>query len=101
MSVLPFKEDDDFRKHNQFAGEAAGEELRTFLGDFEAFDAQIADARSDQSDLITVMKSKGWNVKALRRLGGGAQAGRGRSARGARSGGNVPRPVTLGVVGSR
>jgi uncharacterized protein (UPF0335 family) len=68
MSVLPFKEDDDFRKHNQFAGEAAGEELRTFLGDFEAFDAQIADARSDQSDLITVMKSKGWNVKALRRL---------------------------------
>ena len=68
MSVLPFKEDDDFRKHNQFTGEAAGEELRTFLGDFEAFDAQIADARSDQSDLITVMKSKGWNVKALRRL---------------------------------
>jgi hypothetical protein len=39
MSVLPFKEDDDFRKHNQFAGKAAGEELRTFLGDFEAFDA--------------------------------------------------------------
>jgi len=68
MSVLPFKEDEDFKKHNQHVDETAAGELRSFLGDFEALDAQVADLRRDQKDLMTVMKSKGWNMKALRRL---------------------------------
>ena len=68
MSVLPFKEDEDFKKHNQYAGEAAAGELRDFLGEFESLDSQVADLRRDQKDLMTVMKSKGWNMKALRRL---------------------------------
>jgi uncharacterized protein (UPF0335 family) len=68
MSVLPFKEDPDFRKHNQHAEATAAGELKEFLGDFESLDSQVADLRRDQKDLMTVMKSKGWNMKALRRL---------------------------------
>jgi uncharacterized protein (UPF0335 family) len=68
MSVLPFKEDPDFRKHNQHAEDSASGELQDFVAGFESLDAQVADLRRDQKDLMTVMKSKGWNMKALRRL---------------------------------
>ena len=63
-----FKEDEDFKKHNQHAEATAAGELRDFLGDFESLDSQVSDLRRDQKDLMTVMKAKGWNVKALRRL---------------------------------
>jgi uncharacterized protein (UPF0335 family) len=68
MSALPFKEDEDFRKHNQKAAESAVEDLRNFVAEFESADAQVADLRRDQKDLVTVMKSKGYDTKALRRL---------------------------------
>jgi uncharacterized protein (UPF0335 family) len=68
MSALPFKEDDDFRKHNQKAEESSAEELRNFVRDTESAQDQIEDLRRDQKDLMTVMKSKGWNTKGLRRL---------------------------------
>jgi uncharacterized protein (UPF0335 family) len=68
MSVLPFKEDEDFRKHNQHAEESSASQLSDFVSEFEALDAQVSDLRRDQKDLMTVMKAKGWNVKALRRL---------------------------------
>jgi len=68
MSVLPFKEDEDFRKHNQHAEDSAAGELQDFVTEFESLDAQVADMRRDQKDLMTVMKSKGFNMKALRRL---------------------------------
>jgi uncharacterized protein (UPF0335 family) len=68
MSVLPFKEDDDFRKHNQQAADSAVEDLRNFVADFESLDSQVADLRRDQKDLMTVVKSKGYDTKALRRL---------------------------------
>jgi uncharacterized protein (UPF0335 family) len=69
MSVLPFKEDEDFRKHNQHAEEhAAAGVCRKFITEYESLDAQVADFRRDQKDLLTVVKSKGWNTKALRRL---------------------------------
>ena len=68
MSVLPFKEDDDFRKHNQQAEAGAAEELRKMVEEYESLDAQVADMRRDQKDLMTVAKSKGWDTKALRRL---------------------------------
>jgi uncharacterized protein (UPF0335 family) len=68
MSTLPFKEDEDFRKHNQKAAESAVEDLRDFVAEFESADAQVADLRRDQKDLVTVMKSKGYDTKALRRL---------------------------------
>jgi uncharacterized protein (UPF0335 family) len=68
MPVLPFKEDEGFRKHNQQAESANAGELRDFVLEFEALSAQLADLRRDQKDLMTVMKSRGWNLKALRRL---------------------------------
>jgi uncharacterized protein (UPF0335 family) len=65
---LPFKEDEDFRKHNQKAEEAAAEELRAFIEAVESDDAQIADIQRDKKDRFTMIKAKGYNVKALRRL---------------------------------
>ena len=65
---LPFKEDMDFKKHNQHAEVAAAGELRDMIAEYESLDAQVADMRRDQKDLLTVAKSKGWNTKALRRL---------------------------------
>ena len=63
-----FKEDEDFKKHNQKAEESVEEQLRNFVADFEAIDAQVSDLRRDQKDMMTVMKSKGFNMKAVRRL---------------------------------
>jgi len=68
MSVLPFKEDEEFRKHNQQASESAVKDLREFVAEFESLDAQVADLRRDQKDLLTVIKSRGYDTKALRRL---------------------------------
>lgn len=68
MSVVPFRDDDDFRKHNQKAGEVASKELREFVEEIEALEAQIADLSRDKADIFTVAKSKGYNVKALRKL---------------------------------
>ena len=63
-----FKEDEDFRKHNQKAEASAEAQIRDFVSEFEALDAQVADLRRDQKDMMTVLKSKGFNMKALRRL---------------------------------
>jgi uncharacterized protein (UPF0335 family) len=41
---------------------------RDLITEYESLDAQVADMRRDQKDLLTVAKSKGWNTKALRRL---------------------------------
>jgi uncharacterized protein (UPF0335 family) len=68
MSVLPFKEDEDFRKHNQHAEDSAKQGLRQIVEEYESLDAQVADFRRDQKDLMTVAKAKGWDTKALRRL---------------------------------
>jgi uncharacterized protein (UPF0335 family) len=65
---LPFKEDEDFRKHNQKANESAAEELQKFIEEVESDDAQIADIQRDKKDRFTMIKAKGYNVKALRRL---------------------------------
>ena len=68
MSVLPFKEDADFEAHNSAAMKASEAELREFVADYESHQSVIDDARTDQKDLITVMKAKGYDVKALREL---------------------------------
>lgn len=66
--TLPFKEDEDFRKHNQKAEEAAAEELKEFVRQVEAYDVEIADIQRDKKDAFTMLKAKGYNVKAIRRL---------------------------------
>jgi len=68
MSVIPLKDDDDFKRHNQKATEVAAEELRRFVDDLEALDAQVMDLSREKKDIMVVVKSKGYDVKALRRL---------------------------------
>jgi uncharacterized protein (UPF0335 family) len=68
MGVIPMKDDADFRKHNQKATEAAAEELRQFVADIEAVDAQMLDLQRERKDVFTVVKSKGYDVKALRKV---------------------------------
>jgi uncharacterized protein (UPF0335 family) len=68
MSVIPFKDDADFRKHNQKATEAAAEELRRFVSALEALDMEMADLQRERKDVFTVVRSKGYDVKALRKV---------------------------------
>lgn len=68
MSVIPLKEDEDFRRHNQKAVESASEEMRAFVGDIEAIESQVSDLAREKSDIYTIAKSKGYDVKAIRRL---------------------------------
>lgn len=65
---LPFKEDEDFRKYNQMANDSAAEELRQFVDEVESYDSMIFDLQRDKKDHFTMIKAKGYNVKALRRL---------------------------------
>ena len=67
MSALPFKEDADFAGHNAQAFAESAEELKNFFVRYEALEQEKRDIASDQKDLVTVMKSKGFNVKALKR----------------------------------
>lgn len=68
MTVLPFKEDEDFNGHNSKAMESSAEVMQEFVRDYQSLQLQIEDAKHDQKDLITVMKSKGYDVKALREV---------------------------------
>jgi len=68
MGVIPMKDDEGFRKHNQQAMEAAAVELREFVADIEAVDAQMQDLQRERKDLFTVVKSRGYDVKALRKV---------------------------------
>jgi len=67
MTVVPMKSDPEFKLHNEKATESAAKELQDFFADYEALDAQRSDVGRDMSDLLTVMKSKGYDVAALRR----------------------------------
>jgi uncharacterized protein (UPF0335 family) len=68
MGVVPMKHDDDFFEHNSKATEAAGKELAVYVADIEAIDAQMIDLGREKSDVFTIAKAKGYNVKALRKL---------------------------------
>lgn len=66
MALVPMKPDFDFEEQNSRALESAAKDVQEFVRDHESLQAAIDDARHDQKDLFTVMKSKGYNVKALR-----------------------------------
>lgn len=68
MTVLPFKEDEDFLKHNSKALETSAQAVQDFVREYQSLQLQIEDAKKDQKDLFVVMKSKGYNVKALREV---------------------------------
>lgn len=66
--MLPLKDDPDFRKHNQDAIKAAAEELREAIAEFERLEVEKKDIARDQSDIFQILKSKGYNVKAVREI---------------------------------
>lgn len=66
--ALKFKEDPDFAAHNQRANDTAAKELAAMLAQIESAAAAKADASKDESDIYVVAKSKGYNIKALKRL---------------------------------
>jgi uncharacterized protein (UPF0335 family) len=65
---LKFKEDPDFSAHNQRFNDVAARELKEMLAQIESAQAQKKDAARDESDIYVVAKSKGYNVKALKKL---------------------------------
>jgi uncharacterized protein (UPF0335 family) len=65
---LKFKEDPDFSAHNQRFNDVAARELKEMLEQIESAQAQKKDAARDESDIYVVAKSKGYNVKALKKL---------------------------------
>lgn len=62
------KEDPDFKKHNQDAMRAAAEELQRAVSEYERLEAEKQDVSRDQRDIFTVLKTKGYNVKAVRQI---------------------------------
>jgi len=68
MGVVPMKHDEDFFEHNSKATEVAAVGLREFVSALEGVAEQQADLSREKADIYTVAKSKGWNVKALRKL---------------------------------
>ena len=68
MGVVPMKHEDDFFQHNSKATEASAQELAVYVTDLEAIDAQVIDMGREKSDIFTIAKAKGYNVKALRKL---------------------------------
>jgi uncharacterized protein (UPF0335 family) len=48
--------------------EAAATELRQAVADYERLEGEKQDVARDQKDIFTVLKSKGYNVKAVRQI---------------------------------
>jgi uncharacterized protein (UPF0335 family) len=65
---LKFKDDADFAEHNGRANDTASRELREMLEQIESAAAAKDDAARDVKDVYVVAKTKGYNVKALRKL---------------------------------
>lgn len=68
MTTLPFKQDDDFLEHNSKAFATSAKDVQDFVRDYQSLQDAVDDAKHDQKDLFTVMKSKGYNTKALREV---------------------------------
>lgn len=68
MSVIPMKADADFEAMERQVMEATERDLRQWLAEVEAHERARADVVRDIKDSYLVAKSKGFNVKALKRL---------------------------------
>lgn len=67
MAKAHMKDDPDFFQHNSKAFEASEEELKGFVADIQAYESQIEDAKREMSDVFTIAKARGYDVKALRK----------------------------------
>lgn len=66
--ALLFKNDEDFRKHNQQAEASIRETLREAVQQIERLEVEKQDVAREQKDVYTVLKSKGFDVKAVKQV---------------------------------
>jgi uncharacterized protein (UPF0335 family) len=66
--ALKYKEDPDFSAHNQRANDTAARELKDMLDMIQSAQLAKADASKEETDVYVIAKSKGYDVKALKRL---------------------------------
>jgi len=66
--ALKFRKDPDFAVHNRLANNTAARDLSIMVAQIEAMASAKGDAARDEADCYVVAKSKGYDVKALKRL---------------------------------
>jgi uncharacterized protein (UPF0335 family) len=64
----PFKDDKDFRKHNQGAYNVAADELRQFIERVEQLDAEKRDIAEQQKEVMAEAKGRGYDTKVIRKV---------------------------------
>ncbi len=78
-TVVPMKDDPDFRKHNESALLSAAKDLETIVLRVEELAREREDLSRDISEVYVVAKSKGYDAKVLRRVVSERRAARKRS----------------------
>lgn len=64
----PFKDDKDFRKHNQDAYNVSADELRQFIERIEQLDAEKRDIAEQQKEVMAEAKGRGYETKVIRKV---------------------------------
>jgi uncharacterized protein (UPF0335 family) len=67
-TVVPFKKDPDFAVHNEAAVAPVREVLCTLVAHLESLEMERADIVREITDNYVIAKSKGMNVKAIRKI---------------------------------
>lgn len=63
-----FKDDPDFRKHNQSAYAVTADELRQFIERFEQLEAEKKDVATQQKELMGEAKGRGYDTRVMRKI---------------------------------
>jgi uncharacterized protein (UPF0335 family) len=66
--VIPFKQDADFDAHNDHATSVFKSDLGALVAHLESLELERADVVREITDNYVIAKSKGMNVKAIRKI---------------------------------
>ena len=64
----PFKDDPDFKKHNQDPYAVTADELRQFIERFEQLESEKKDVAEQQKELMAEAKGRGYDTKVMRKV---------------------------------
>jgi uncharacterized protein (UPF0335 family) len=67
-TVVPFKQDPDFAAHNDHATSVFKSDLGALISHLESLELERADVSREITDNYVIAKSKGMNVKAIRKI---------------------------------
>jgi uncharacterized protein (UPF0335 family) len=67
-TVVPFKKDPDFAVHNDHATSVFKSDLGALVAHLESLEMERADIVREITDNYVIAKSKGMNVKAIRKI---------------------------------